>query len=471
VKGATEAASKSPPCQEESQAAEKTPEHEDAPQVDQEVAQRQAEHVQLQGVEQTARTQLQDSEAPQVDQELALSQAERVQLQGAGQTAHTQLQDNVPPAQAEGEETPHFAEQLQLSQDDKELLAVCLGSAEPNALDAKSVAGDIQSSEVHIADFEGGDPEGEPRETSSWEPDPMLEQRYEDLSDLSSLDGDESPAHKRVKLYAKARRTAKVAYGATHLPRRLERACELEPENVGVAPTVQPEHALLLSTAWNGGRWVHLWERSVLLEDRAAPEQELTQKAPQLATDELQGTRAERTGRKRRAEDLVSVTVDNVPNDAAVDKHAEPEGKKPRVAQLRRDADLANEERGQQDHALEQSLSPKTWGANLTCDAALEPPPQPSEPEPACLGEARQRSEAELVCEVTLEPCPKQDARTAAAIRKEVRLLLGKDAGDHLLATCQEKILRDGRGGVQRFLVDSAGATLTLVQRKNVAPM
>lgn len=153
-----------------------------------------------------------------------------------------------------------------------------------------------------------------------------------------------------------------------------------------------------------------------------------------------------------------------------MDRHAEPEGKKPRLVQLRRATDVADAEGGQQDLELEQSLSPKSWEVNLSCEEAQEPPLQPSEPEPACLEAAQPNSEAELACEVALKPCARQDAKTAAQIRKEAVLLLGKKAAGCLLANCHGKPLRDGRGGVQRFLVNSAGATLTLVHRKNVAP-
>ena len=77
--------------------------------------------------------------------------------------------------------------------------------------------------------------------------------------------------------------------------------------------------------------------------------------------------------------------------------------------------------------------------------------------------------EPAVSCDVALEPCARQDAKTAAQIRIELVLLLGKEAAGRLLATYQAKPLRDGRGGVQRFLVDSAGVTLTLAHRKNVA--
>ena len=43
-----------------------------------------------------------------------------------------------------------------------------------------------------------------------WQPNLALEEAYDDLSEASSIDGYESPAHKEVKEYAKARRFAKA---------------------------------------------------------------------------------------------------------------------------------------------------------------------------------------------------------------------------------------------------------------------
>ena len=42
-----------------------------------------------------------------------------------------------------------------------------------------------------------------------WQPNLALEQAYDDLSDASSVDGNESPAHRQVKEYAQARRVAR----------------------------------------------------------------------------------------------------------------------------------------------------------------------------------------------------------------------------------------------------------------------
>ena len=42
-----------------------------------------------------------------------------------------------------------------------------------------------------------------------WRPNLRLEEAYEDLSDASSIDGNESPAHKEVKEYSQARRFAR----------------------------------------------------------------------------------------------------------------------------------------------------------------------------------------------------------------------------------------------------------------------
>lgn len=370
-------------------------------------------------------------DAPGAEQGRLLRQTEHALLWETLQTSQTPLGDNAAPEDVAGEEQ--------------------------------------QPSKVQPADFESDKPETMLQATSKWEPEPAFEQRYDDLTDVSSLDGDESPAHERVKLYAKARRIAKAANEATKLRSELEAPCEHEPENTTAALTVKPKPVLLLRTVWKGGKWVHVWESA--LQDTAGPEQELTEKAQTPAADALQDLlRAEQPSRKRGVEDLENVTPDNAPSHTELNETAEPEGKKPRLAHLKSATDVADARGGQQDLELEQSLSPKGWGVNLSCEKALEPPVQQSEPEPACLEAAQPSSEAELACKVALKPCARQDAKTPAQIRKEAVLLLGKKAADCLLADCQEKILRDGRGGVQRFLVDSAGATLTLVHRKNVAP-
>jgi hypothetical protein len=51
--------------------------------------------------------------------------------------------------------------------------------------------------------------ESAPPQQQAWEPISSYEDFYDDLSDLSSIDGDESPPHRRIKEYAKARRAAK----------------------------------------------------------------------------------------------------------------------------------------------------------------------------------------------------------------------------------------------------------------------
>jgi hypothetical protein len=47
-----------------------------------------------------------------------------------------------------------------------------------------------------------------------WQPNLAFEQAYDDLSDASSLDGNESPVHRQVKEYAQARRVARAMEGA-----------------------------------------------------------------------------------------------------------------------------------------------------------------------------------------------------------------------------------------------------------------
>jgi len=53
---------------------------------------------------------------------------------------------------------------------------------------------------------------------TSWIPNARLEEVYEDLSDVSSLDGNESPRHKEVKVYARARRVARACVAVTSMP-------------------------------------------------------------------------------------------------------------------------------------------------------------------------------------------------------------------------------------------------------------
>ena len=59
--------------------------------------------------------------------------------------------------------------------------------------------------------------QGEPQRLE-WAPNPRFEQMYEDLSDLSSLDGNESPQHREVKEYAATRRAARKTLEPTIWP-------------------------------------------------------------------------------------------------------------------------------------------------------------------------------------------------------------------------------------------------------------
>ena len=94
-----------------------------------------------------------------------------------------------------------------------------------------------------------------------------------------------------------------------------------------------------------------------------------------------------------------------------------------------------------------------------------------TETELAGLEATPMRSDAKLACEIEFELCAKQDARTVPEIRQELKQLLGNREAHRLLAKYEHKVLRDSGGKNQRYLVDGAGATLTLAQRKNVAPM
>ena len=53
-----------------------------------------------------------------------------------------------------------------------------------------------------------------------WQPNLSLEEAYDDLSDASSIDGHESPAHKKVKEYAQARRFARAMAAETQATER-----------------------------------------------------------------------------------------------------------------------------------------------------------------------------------------------------------------------------------------------------------
>ena len=54
--------------------------------------------------------------------------------------------------------------------------------------------------------------------TEPWAPNARFESMCEDLSDLSSIDGHESPRHKQVKVFANARREAKTGLEPTSVP-------------------------------------------------------------------------------------------------------------------------------------------------------------------------------------------------------------------------------------------------------------
>jgi hypothetical protein len=80
--------------------------------------------------------------------------------------------------------------------------AVMRGSAGKNTRYWVNCAGQT----VKLADGVADSGEAE----RNWQPNLALELNYDDLSDASSLDGHESPAHKQVKEYAQSRRAARA---------------------------------------------------------------------------------------------------------------------------------------------------------------------------------------------------------------------------------------------------------------------
>ena len=72
---------------------------------------------------------------------------------------------------------------------------------------------------------------------------------------------------------------------------------------------------------------------------------------------------------------------------------------------------------------------------------------------------------------VELVPCARQEADTATCIRQALQQQCGDDVAAAILRQYQQKVMRDRKGNPKRFLVDVTGATLKLVQQKNVTPI
>ena len=69
----------------------------------------------------------------------------------------------------------------------------------------------------------------------------------------------------------------------------------------------------------------------------------------------------------------------------------------------------------------------------------------------------------------TLVPCAKNAAGLATEITQQLRQMVGREAAKALLSQYTQAVLRDC-GKKQRYWTDAAGATMKLMQPKNVAP-
>jgi hypothetical protein len=75
---------------------------------------------------------------------------------------------------------------------------------------------DEEAMEEHQGAVGVEEPPSDP--ATAWIPNPRFEELYEDLNDLSSVDGNESPRHKEVKQYARVRRVAKACVALSSAP-------------------------------------------------------------------------------------------------------------------------------------------------------------------------------------------------------------------------------------------------------------
>ena len=91
---------------------------------------------------------------------------------------------------------------------------------------------------------------------------------------------------------------------------------------------------------------------------------------------------------------------------------------------------------------------------------------QPWEVEPAMGMPAPSNAIFEPLARQLLEPCPRQDAESATAIRRRLKQDLGRWRAEAVLSFCKEACLRH-QGKCSRYFVDAAGATLRLRRPRN----
>jgi cytochrome c2 len=74
----------------------------------------------------------------------------------------------------------------------------------------------------------------------------------------------------------------------------------------------------------------------------------------------------------------------------------------------------------------------------------------------------------EMYLAPTLVPCGKNEAGLATEITQQLQQMVGREAAKALLSQYTQAVLRDC--GKKRYWIDAAGATMKLMQQKNVAP-
>ena len=93
-------------------------------------------------------------------------------------------------------------------------------------------------------------------------------------------------------------------------------------------------------------------------------------------------------------------------------------------------------------------------------------PIEPTEPKPT-----EQMPTQMTRLSVELLPCAKPEAEAATYITQALRKQCGNEVAAAILRKYQQKVMRDHTGKLQRYWVDATGATLKLVQQKNVTPI
>ena len=92
---------------------------------------------------------------------------------------------------------------------------------------------------------------------------------------------------------------------------------------------------------------------------------------------------------------------------------------------------------------------------------------QPWEAEPVTDTQVPSNAAFEPLAHQLLEPCHRDDAESATAIRRRLKQDLGRWRAEAVLSFCREACLRH-QGKCSRYFVDAAGATLRLRRLMNV---